>query len=249
MAEKKQLFINDVLLVINGKINLRTGNFVPNNATITQNTTECVKIPWKGINYDTSDIDTYVDELMLGDQKKVKQLQEILGYAITGSEIDMCYNFYGSGSNGKTVFLNFLHDVMKPLSVVFHSINDLRLNTRIAISHDTPETMLNLGVVKSIITHEPLLIRELYQKPEVIHSDCYVHIFIESNERLERLDSRRIKSIEFPTTFTDGERFNSSNPKHKIRDAHIYQRLHQLEDQMLVWLVKGSMMWFKNHSN
>lgn len=244
MAESKTIFTNDMLPVTDGKINLRTGQFTPST---TSTVYPYIKTPWKGIDYNTSCFDAYVNELMLGDQEKIKQLQEILGYAISGSETNICYNFYGIGSNGKTVFMNTLYKIMRPLSVRFYGIHDLQKDTRIAIAHDTPETKLNLVVLKQIMNHEPIIIRKLYQAPEKIQSDCYVHIFVESNEKLESYDSRRIKSIEFPTLFVKDDMYNPSNPKNKIADINIYQKLDLIEDQMLVWLVKGSIMWFKNH--
>ena len=64
---------------------------------------------------------------------------------------------------------------------------------------------------------------------------------IHVNQSIER----RIVLIPFLAEFKDKDNYDSNNKKHRLGDKNIELILSQKLDQLLVWLVKGSVKYFK----
>lgn len=153
----------------NGSVNLRNGELIQSN----NNSSFLTK--WKGSNYDTSKIEQYISDLMLGDKKKIHTLQRMLGCLITGDCPGKIFNFYGLGSNGITTLLQFFHKLLGMLALHINNIEDLTSNTRMVYTDS--ENLVDPILIESIIIR-----RNLHKYPTTF--DSQTQFVIESHDKL-----------------------------------------------------------------
>ena len=105
---------HDHLLVVkNGVVNLRTGELGPHNRELYMTQS----IPFDYIPDAPAPRWTrFLSEIMVERLELVEYLQVLLGYSITGSTDEAVLGvFHGSGANGKSVLLNAVRHVVKPI--------------------------------------------------------------------------------------------------------------------------------------
>ncbi len=99
------------LNVLNGTIDLKTGNLKPHNSgdLITK------LCP---VNYDLKEEsplwEKFLNEIMGGNDELISYLQKVIGYSLTGDIKEQCFFIlYGPGANGKTTLLQTISALMK----------------------------------------------------------------------------------------------------------------------------------------
>ena len=110
-ATGEQFDDNDWLLACgNGVIDLTTGELLPGDPAqmLTLST---------GVEYDAyAECPRwlqFLDEIFLGDKDLISFIRRAIGYTLSGSTREQClFLCYGSGANGKSVFLSVLHDIL-----------------------------------------------------------------------------------------------------------------------------------------
>ena len=98
------------LNVLNGTIDLRTGELKPHNPSnlITK------LCPVKYDPKQKSPLwEKFLNEIMDGNDELISFLQKVIGYSLTGDTREQCFFiFYGTGANGKTTFLQTISTLL-----------------------------------------------------------------------------------------------------------------------------------------
>jgi len=160
----------------------------------------------------------YLEEVFLGDKEMISFVQEAVGYAFHKS-IPMPAIFFliGSGSNGKSVFINTLTNLIGEENTCSISLNSLSneyyllnlFGKMINISSETPHNkQINTDVIKAVVAGDWVTGRSPYKQPMKFRP--YAKHYLAMNETPAIKDTshgmlRRIYIIEFPRTFTEKE--------------------------------------------
>lgn len=100
-----------LLNVANGVIDLRTGLLREHRRE--DLITKVVPIAYDQANTDCVRWEAFLSRIMNGKQELIHFLQKAVGYSLTGLTSEQCLFFlYGSGSNGKSTFLELLRDLL-----------------------------------------------------------------------------------------------------------------------------------------
>ena len=160
----------------------------------------------------------YLEEVFLGDKEMISFVQEAVGYAFHKS-IPMPAIFFliGSGSNGKSVFINTLTNLIGEENTCSISLNSLSneyyllnlFGKMINISSETPHNkQINTDVIKAVVAGDWVTGRSPYKQPMKFRP--YAKHYLAMNDTPPIKDTshgmlRRIYIIEFPRTFTERE--------------------------------------------
>ncbi len=160
----------------------------------------------------------FLDEVFLGDKQVIEFLQEAIGYGFHKS-IPMPGVFFlvGSGSNGKSVFINTITSLFGE-----HNTSNIALNVlsrefyildlfdkMINVSTETPHKKhMNTDTVKAVVAGDWVTGRKPYGNP--LKFKPFAKHFLAMNEFPMIEDTthgmwRRIYIIKFPRTFTKEE--------------------------------------------
>jgi putative DNA primase/helicase len=223
--------MSNILKVINGDINLETGEF-----TSKYNHNCPIQTEYKGIYYDTMMIDKYMEELM--DHNQINSFQKALGAHLVKNQ--SMIDIYGNGSNGKSTFVNLLHKLLgsniswEPSSLITTDFCEWSVSAinSVIITMDELDSSddIKWDRVKTLVGNNPIKARLPFG--ELQEGTCG-NLLTVSTDKLSPEDygmKKRLRSFHFNNNFL-------SNPNK-------YAELEKNLDQLLVWLVKGSI---KNH--
>lgn len=168
----------------------------------------------------------FIDEVMCGDSDKARYLQEILGYALTGTNTqEECYMFYGATTrNGKSTLLDVIEYIMgdyamnvQPETLAMKDRNSgnasgdiARLKgVRLAHVSEFPKKMkTDNALLKAFLGRDPITARHLYEReiqfvPEfkLFMNTNYLPIISDDTV----FASERIKVISFDRHFEKAE--------------------------------------------
>ncbi|MFO7970983.1 MAG: phage/plasmid primase, P4 family [Desulfobacterales bacterium] len=160
----------------------------------------------------------FLEDIFFGNSDIIEFLQEAVGY-IFHRTIPKPAMFFliGGGSNGKTVLLKTIENLIGEDNVCSVSLNDLQSEYYVAnihgkmanLSHETPQNrLLNTDIVKAIVSGDSVSGRNPYDP--VGKFKPYAKHFFAMNRKPEITDPshgmwRRIYPIEFPRTFSGQE--------------------------------------------
>lgn len=245
-----QLDRHDKLLgVANGVIDLRTGKLLAaqRDHLITRHSP---------VNFDAKatcpQFLTFLNQVTARDRTLIRYLQRVVGYALTGSVDEQCLFFlYGSGANGKSVFLNVIKELLggelacqTPSETLMvrksAATNDIaRLqNVRAVIANEVEDgTLLAESLVKQMTGGERLSARFHYQ--EFFEFMPKFKLFIAGNHKpvIRGRDNgiwRRIRLIPFTVTITRAQ-----------QDPHLQAKLRAELPGILNWALSGCADWQK----
>lgn len=160
----------------------------------------------------------YLDEVFLADKETISFIQEAVGYAFHKSIPKPAIFFLiGSGSNGKSVFINTLTNLIGEENTCSISLNSLSneyyllnlFGKMINISSETPHNkQINSDMIKAVVAGDWVTGRSPYKQPMKFRP--YAKHYLAMNETPAIKDNshgmmRRIYIIEFPRTFTEKE--------------------------------------------
>ena len=261
----------DLLGVANGVIDLQQGLLrkgVPDDYVST-----C--LPSEYATCDTSDISTFIGSLFNHDATVVSFMQRLLGYAITGHTREQVWVIWtGSGSNGKSLLIKLLEDLMGPLCVtmpreaVFDSGKRSSegaptphliplIGKRLGIREEKAATAtLNEELIKQVTGESRITARGCHEKSYVSFTATHLPILVcNSRPPLDVDDQamlRRIIVVPFHNVYTtpsDPIRpYDPSNPTHRIKDPTLAAKLQtpEMQQQLLAWLVEGAKQWYQH---
>jgi putative DNA primase/helicase len=158
----------------------------------------------------------YLNEVFKSDQGIINFVQEAIGYAFHKAIPKPALFFLvGSGSNGKSVFINTLSSLCGKENVSNISLNFLSneiyildlFGKMINVSSETPnKKCINTDLMKAVVAGDWVTGRELYKRPSKFQP--FAKHYLAMNE-LPNIDDnthgmwRRIHVIEFPHKFTE----------------------------------------------
>jgi putative DNA primase/helicase len=160
----------------------------------------------------------FLDEVFWGDKDKINSIQEMVGYAFHKSiPTPAVFFLVGAGSNGKSVFINTISNLVgkeNTSNVSFASLSDEHFliqlfQKMINISGETPHSkQINTDLIKAVTSGDYVTGRDLYKAPMTFRP--YAKHYLAMNKVPNITDTshgmwRRIWVIEFPRTFSEEE--------------------------------------------
>ena len=183
----------------------------------------------------------YLDEVFLKDSDKVSFIQETVGY-IFQKNIPKPSIFFliGSGSNGKSVFVDTITNLIGQENTCSISLNALSneyylltlFNKMLNISSETPrKKRIDTDLVKAVVAGDWVTGRIPYKQPTKFKS--FAKHFLAMNEAPLIEDSshgmwRRLYIIDFPKCFTESE-----------MDVHLTETLRGELSGIFNWALEG----------
>ena len=215
----------------------------------------------------------FLHDLFNGDQDTISYIQRLLGYAITGHTSEQIWTIWtGSGSNGKSLLLNTLEELFKPIWVtmprecLFDSgrrqgegvptphlvpLIGKRIGSR---EEKAPDAVLNEELIKTVTGQSCITARGCYDKGYQTFVATHLPILVcNSLPRVDVDDAamlRRIVVVPFHNLYTTPDEahrpYDSRNRTHRLQDFSLGAKLKTLEaqQQFLTWVVQGSVKWF-----
>ena len=183
----------------------------------------------------------YLDEVFLSDKDSITFVQEAIGYSFYKKiPTPALFFLVGSGSNGKSVFINTLSSLCGDENVSNISLNLLTneiyildlFGKMINVSSETPnKKFVNTDLVKAVVAGDYVTGRELYKKPFKFKS--FAKHFLAMN-KLPNIDDnthgmwRRIYVINFPRKFEESE-----------MDRELTEKLKEELSGLFNWALEG----------
>jgi putative DNA primase/helicase len=238
-----------LLNIQNGTINLRTGVLRPHNRNDL-----CTKLALAALR-PKAECPTwfaFLNRIFNKDQEMIQYLQECVGYWLTGETSEQCmWIFYGSGSNGKSKFVDTIRHIMGDYAKVTSpstfmekrdgSIpNDLAAlaGVRLACASESKRgAVIDEGMVKSCTGDANVSARFLNK--EFFEFEPIFKVVLSTNHKpnIKGTDNgiwRRIRLVPFMETIRDDE-----------KDPNILDKLIKEADAILAWALIGLERWQK----
>lgn len=254
-----------LLSVSNGVVDLKTGELMHRQATHyftyalkTAFNTEANIELW----------DTYFNKVFNKNKDIIEWIQMYLGYTITGETIlQKIVVFWGSGSNSKSVLLKFLRNLFEALYCSL-TPDDLyktsgnrdtlynASNARMCVVCEThQDASFDEEILKMISGEDPLSVSAKYKN--TITYEPQFKFFIITNNK-PKFDSekdaiwRRVLLVPFLIKFEDSESLEwdseaASEGKMFPKDNKFIETLMGNLDGLLLWLVKGAIMYYNSN--
>lgn len=198
----------------------------------------------------------FLDEVTLGDEELKQRLKEIMGYCLCSTnKMRQFYVLIGEGSNGKSIFLNLLMNLIGEENTCNVQLNQLSNQKYIA---GLANKMVNIGselsdiklsdtsAIKSLVNDiDKVICRPIYGKPFSFTNYCKM-IFATNN--LPELNNKNYKNN---TAFFNRAiiiPFNNIIPVEK-QDKNLNSKLIKELDLVLVWALEGLEKIMKNKWN
>jgi len=183
----------------------------------------------------------FLDEIFMGDKERIAFLQEAIGYGFHKQiPKPAVFFFVGTGSNGKSVFLDTITNLYGE-----HNTSTLSLNSfskeyyvlqlfgkMVNISSETPRKgNLRTDVIKAVVGGDWVTGRDLYKTP--VKFKPYAKHYLAMNETPSIDDPshgmwRRIYLIDFPRIFSEDE-----------MDVHLTEKLAKELPGIFNWALDG----------
>ena len=192
--------------------------------------------------------DAFLKEATNGDTELIAYLQRLAGYVLTGSTDEHVIAFvYGTGGNGKSVFLNTLHYILgeyakqAPMSTFIASKLDrhpaevaaLRGARLVTASETNEGGRWNEALLKSLSGGDPITARFLYGQFFTFQPQSKLLLVGNHKPALRNVDvamRRRFHLVPFTV-----------RPKHP--DLELTQKLRAEAPSILAWMIDGALAW------
>lgn len=250
----------------NGIINLETG-------ILKNGKTTGIPFCYNGIEYPTPDIDDFMNDIFNNDAELIHFVQKLLGYGITGNNNEQCWVILtGKGSNGKGLLIRMLQKLMEKFYLtapdqIFYKekrSNDnsptpylsLLHNKRFVVKNEfDQDKVLNENILKMITGQDSISTKNSYARYFLEFTPTVLPILTCNNKPKIKInedsETRRIIIIPFENTYAkiNDPRlpYDPMNPYHKLHNDN-YENILMSDkhmEQFLVWLVNGSIKWYK----
>ena len=253
-----------VLGTPDGVVDLRTGLILaPGHGLQVSMRT---KAKYAGLDLPTTDVERVFTTIFDGDQPMVRWFQLFLGMTLTGEKTETYACFTGSGANGKSLTLDWIHQAIgsqyyceADRSIFFGArqgggatpyLADL-LSRRLAVFQECDPTQdpLNTAELKRNTGNSPFTARRLYCAPFELDP---THTQILATNSLPKFDGtdyavvRRCVVVPFHMQFKHGAEYDPTQPFHRPADVGLEAFLHAPArcEQLLVWMIKGAVDWY-----
>lgn len=242
---------HDHLLVVkNGVVNLRTGELGPHDRELYMTQS----IPFDYIPDAPAPRWTrFLSEIMVERLELVDYLQVLLGYSITGSTDEAVLGvFHGSGANGKSVLLNAIRHVMKPIvGIAAYSTFEKKYGggstadlaaiaeKRMVLAQEGERNApMSEALLKRATGSDPMTVRHLYRDHFTFEPKWTLILSTNYRPRLSGNDVglwRRIKLVPFDACFLGED-----------QDRSLPGKLRQEAEGILSWLIEGAIKFYQD---
>ena len=233
----------------NGTIDVRTGEFREHRA-------EDLIMHMAQVRYDPDAkspvFDTFIRDVMNGDEEMVEYLQVLFGYCLNGtSQEHVMPIFYGDGRNGKSTLLEAIMHLMGsyalkcPQGMLMARKSESHLTevadlhgTRLAVVSETPKGRLNESLVKEITGGDTIAARRMR---EDLWRFVPSHTVFMATNYAPTVDAdakalwARLHVVPFEVSFEGGR-----------CDKRLLDRLKQEGSGILNWMVQGALKYVQN---
>ena len=250
VSQPSALDADDMLIgVANGVIDLRTGKLRPTLRAdlITRHSPVVFDAKAKCPRFEQ-----FIGEVTAASKQLASYLQRVIGYALTGDVREQCLFFmHGSGSNGKSVLLNVIKNLLgsdlakqTPSETLMtkrsSQTNDIaRLDgLRVVIANEIDDgTLLSEALVKQMTGGDTMSARFHYR--EFFDFKPKLKLLMAGNHKpvIQGRDNgiwRRIRLISFEVTF-----------EAQSQDKTLQAKLNAELPGILNWAIKGCLAWQK----
>lgn len=191
----------------------------------------------------------FLDEIFMGDETRVKLLQEVFGACISNARTQKAVIFYGSGANGKSVAAFTLEALCGPDNVAHLSLDRFQSQfglqsligkkLNIAAELETGNAKITTANFKAIVGGDSVQVNIKYQAPLETVLNCKL-VFL-TNNLPDTLDTsfgyiRRLLIIPF----------NYTVPEDK-KDVYLTDKLKKEIGGILNWSIQGMLRLQKNN--
>ena len=252
-----------MLGVENGVINLKTGELIQGNEAKAMFITHHSFVQFDPTATAPKFL-KFIDEIFGGDKELINYIQRFIGYTLTGSSRERAILIlHGNGSNGKSLFLKVLRDMMGSYSRILNAavlmksknadsatgpdanIASLAGRRFIMTSETGNHQRLNENLIKQLTGDEPLSARAPYAR-EAIEFPIKFKMFMATNHKpyIDDVDPAiwsRVKMIPFLQRFLEPEDCIREN-HHPINKA-LYNELVKELSGILNWALTGCHLW------
>jgi putative DNA primase/helicase len=194
----------------------------------------------------------FLDEIFLGNKELIRWVQKAVGYSMSGSiEEEVFFILYGTGSNGKSKFIEVLDYILGDYSATAefssftlkhnegqganNDIADLAGTRLVLASESNKGKRLNEALIKKLTGDRTMKARHLYK--DYFEFPVTFKIWMATNYLPTITDDtdgtwRRLKLIPFQAQF-----------KGEAADRHLYDKLIAEAPGILNWCLEGFRMW------
>ncbi len=257
----------DVLCVDNGVVDLQTGELHAHHPKFFCHT--ALEVQWRGLSFPTDQVDDFMTDIFNDDREAIGFMQRMLGYGITGhTKEEVMAIFYGRGGNGKGVLAQMLGALLGDYFVTMSKdcvikndrgtskggatphLAELR-QKRIAICDESEEQeKLDDASIKMATGGSNINCRFLYGNP-ISFTPTHLPVLMTNHRPVFNTEDdaviRRMITVPFVNQYKSADKFDSTDPTHRHGDLGLKDRMvsQPVLEQLLVWLVKGAMDWYR----
>ncbi len=249
-----------MLPVKNGVVDLRTGELLPGRPDLYF--TSCAPVEWPdgGLDAEPEEFVRFLHEILDNDKQIYKFLHRVLGYAITGLNIERFFVIlYGEhGQNGKGTLMEILYHVLGSLAVPIQSEMLVQQRFSKSTSGPSPDIMaikgkrliwaseteehqrFAAGAVKMLSGGDPLIGRNPHDTEQTTFFPTHTLFLLTNNKpgapAHDTAFWTRLHQIEFPLSFV---RYPPREPYERPADTGLMEKLRREAPKILAWLVRG----------
>ena len=255
----------NLLGVRNGVLDLRTGEL--SDGEPCHHGSKVVTAEWKGLDHPTPLIDDFFSTIFDNDEDLVDYVQRLIGYGITGHVREQVFLILnGSGANGKGVMMTMLKTLLNsyygPMSIDCWTKGDRSRSKgaptpyliglkgrRLTVCDEFQDDgQLDERILKTITGGADIEARDLLEKTETFPPRFLPILLTNSRPAINVQDDailRRMNIVPFPVKFKRADQLDLDDPHQRLLDDKLVQTLTEPAalEQLLVWLVKGSISW------
>lgn len=242
----------DALNIKNGIVDLKTGKLRPHDRRLKMSLLadveyiEGAKCPlWL----------KFLDEVTQGDKELQLYIQHMVGYFLTGSTAEQCLFFlYGTGSNGKSTFVNMISSLFGDYTKNAQSDTIMRVDRGnssaarsdiarlksvrlVTTSEPSGGCVLDEALVKTMTGEDVITARRLYREEFQFRPEFKIVMATNVKPIIKHSDHgiwRRVRMLPFVAQIPDEK-----------KDIHLAEKLQAEKAGIFQWALKGAVSWYE----
>lgn len=243
----------NLLVVGNGVVNLSNSTIRPGQRS--DFLTQGIHMPYVP-NSSAPIWERFLRDITLGNEELIGFIQRAIGYTLTGfTTAQVFFMLYGGGSNGKSVLINILNELLEGFSrtIRFSAFEETTTSDakrdlaelpgiRVTFASESgKKSALDTSIIKQITGGEPITTSRKYGHPFTFKPQFKLWL---TTNHLPKVDDdslgfwRRLIIIPFDAIFEGS-----------ARDNQMQQKLEAELPGILAWAIRGAAIWSRDGLN